>query len=157
MIKPRPGIQLTLHSERVVYVDAVLLESELAPLDRSSYQPTDMPLLLRRGHVGFVHTSWLDCGPIHFHRVDEPENLVESDARVLLSVLLWSQPIQREYGFSELLVVLYWDWASKQRLEVALQEELGSLDWEHLAVDRHAFLLNEHRVPNAPIAHDDNL
>jgi hypothetical protein len=156
MIKPRSGIHFTLHSGRLVHVDSVLLETELASLDPSRYSSADLPLLARRRLMDCERSPWFDGGPIHFHRIDEAVVEPAAGTRVLLSVLLWSEPIQPEFGFSELLVVFYRDWETRHCLEDTLQEELGNLDWDNLAVDRHEFTLHGDLTPVAPTIHNNS-
>jgi len=141
MIKAQPGLQITLANGRNVFVDLLVIESELAQINTTELSAGNLPLLIRRRSMDACENAWFDPGPVHFI-LPEPFPDDDPSETALVSVLLWSDAVDEGFAFSELMVVLLIEWTSRVPVTRAIRAKLRDLDWDNLAVDR---------CPRAPI------
>lgn len=138
MIKAKCGMQITLGCGRRLYVDLLVIETELTKWGAADLAHTDLPLLLRRRNMGVYEHQWFEHGPVHFILPEPfPDDGMPGDS-ALVSVLLWSEPVVDGFAFSELMVVFFVEWSDDVEVSRAMQEKLWGLDWASLATDRCA-------------------
>jgi hypothetical protein len=131
------GIQFDLDSGRTVNVDLLTIETKYKDVITGSQLDDEPSLLIKRRCMDVHEDQWTDGGEIHFIF---PENLSEvssADNSVLVSAVLWSEPISEGFGFSELMVVFFANYKKRTAIEQMLWEGLHDLAWEDLAVDRY--------------------
>jgi hypothetical protein len=136
VIKAKRGVNITLACGRRLYVDLLVIETELAQLDTFDLAESDLPLLLRRRNMDVCEQRWFGNGPVHYI-LPEPfpgDGMPEDSA--LVSALLWSDPVVEGFAFSELMVVFFAEWNEDVNVAASMQEKLQDLAWEDLAVDR---------------------
>jgi len=135
MIKAKRGLQIILASGRKVYVDLLVIETELAQINTTELSVAELPLLIRRRNMDACENAWFDSGPIHFI-LPEPFPDDDPSETALVSVLLWSDAVEEGFAFSELMVVFLIEWNSRVPVTRAIRAKLQDLDWDSLAVDR---------------------
>lgn len=143
MIKTKRGWEILLDSGRAVYVDLVMIQGTPAEIDITHLSAAELPLLFKRMSMNGDESFWggaesssgaLD--PFHFIL---PEPWPDDDdpiERVMVDIIVWSDPVRDEFEFSELMVILYVEWKRIFDLGQFLQETLRDIDWNGLAVDR---------------------
>ena len=138
MIKAKRGLQMTLACGRRLYVDLLVIETELAQLDTVDIASAELPLLVRRRSMDVCEEPWFEQGPVHYILPPVfPDDSTQGE-RAVVSVLLWSDPIEEGFAFSELMVVFFIEWNEGASVARLMQEALRDLDWDGLAVDRCA-------------------
>ena len=131
------GIKFDLDSGRSIYVDLFVLETEYKDVDTDNFGEGGLPLLIKRRRMDWEVDQWFDPDEVHFII---PENFSEDQSTeqlVLVSALLWSEPVSKEFDFSELMVVFFIEYIKEMSIEKMLREGIHDLDWERLAIDRY--------------------
>ena len=143
MIKAKRGWEIILDSGRAVYVDLVMIQSKPAEIDITNLSAAELPVLIKRisrdgdeSFWGGPESTWGALDPFHFLL---PEPWPDDDdpvERVMVDIIIWSDPVKAGFEFSELMVILYLEWSRVLDLGQFLQETLRDIDWNGRAVDR---------------------
>lgn len=136
MIDGHTPISIALECGRLVRVDMLLIEPTFLPLDHSAYWGKSLPLLARRPAMAAVECSWQEHGPVHFIIDSGLLDTCQPAQRVLVSALLYSEPISAGEGFSELMLVFMAAWKEFGSVEGMLLEALADVEWNAVAEDR---------------------
>jgi hypothetical protein len=84
----------------------------------------------RLGNIGCKYTQWTDGAEIHFLFPENLSEVTSKDNSVLVSAVLWSEPISEGFGFSELMVVFFTEYKRNITIEQMLREGLHDIAWK---------------------------
>ena len=130
------GIQFDLDSGRRVNVDLFTIETKYKDVLTDDSSDSGLSLLMKRRRMDYQEDQWFEPDEVHYAFPEALSAVSSSDRSVLISAVLWSEPISEGFGFSELMVVFYFEYKKKLTIEQILREGLHDLAWEGLAVDK---------------------
>jgi hypothetical protein len=131
-----PTLSFCIDSGRVLYVNLFVIETRLSDWSVDDASHHKIPLIIKRNSMNLKIDQWFDPDEIHFILPEGFYDTEECQSGGLVTASLFSEPVSKDYDFSELMVVIYEPFIEDCSIRNLLLNALHDFDWENTAIDR---------------------